>query len=97
MLATAGSLLLQVFVPYHRYVHVLKWLTLALFAYVGALAVVKVPWGEALYGLFVPQPQWNASFVTMLVAILGTTISPSTMLSSKKARTRSRSLAIERS
>jgi Mn2+/Fe2+ NRAMP family transporter len=47
-----------------------------LFAYVIALAVVKVPWGEALRGLIVPTIQWDKTFLTTLVALLGTTISP---------------------
>jgi Mn2+/Fe2+ NRAMP family transporter len=61
---------------YRRYVAILKWLTLALFAYVIALAVVKVPWSAAIRGLLVPSIQWNATFLTTLVALLGTTISP---------------------
>lgn len=72
----AVSVLAQIFFDYDRYVAVLKWLTLSLFAYVIALAVVKVPWGEALKGVLVPQVSWNAEFLTTLVAILGTTISP---------------------
>jgi NRAMP (natural resistance-associated macrophage protein)-like metal ion transporter len=70
------SVLAQVFLDYKRYVAILKWLTLALFAYVIALAVVKVPWGEALRGLIVPTIQWDKTFLTTLVALLGTTISP---------------------
>jgi Mn2+/Fe2+ NRAMP family transporter len=45
---------LQIFMQYQRYVSVLKWLTLALFAYFGTAMVVKVPWGEVAWGLFVP-------------------------------------------
>ena len=45
-------------------------------SYVITLAVVKVPWGEALRGLLVPQVRWDGAFLTTLVAILGTTISP---------------------
>ncbi|WP_234679764.1 Nramp family divalent metal transporter [Bradyrhizobium monzae] len=70
------SVLAQIFFNYDRYVAVLKWLTLSLFAYVIALAVVRVPWTEALKGLLIPQVSWNAAFLTTLVAILGTTISP---------------------
>ena len=70
------SVLAQIFLEYNRYVAILKWLTLALFAYVITLAAVKVPWGEALRGLLVPSLQWDGTFLTMLVAILGTTISP---------------------
>ena len=70
------SVLAQIFLEYRRYVAILKWLTLALFAYVIALAVVKVPWSEAVRGLLVPSIQWNNAFLTTLVALLGTTISP---------------------
>jgi len=65
-----------VFVRYARYVMVLKWLTLSLFAYVAALFATNVPWGEALSGTLVPRIVWSSEFFTTLVAILGTTISP---------------------
>jgi putative effector of murein hydrolase len=39
------TLLLQVFIPYHRYVRFLKWLTLCLLAYAAVLFTVHVPWG----------------------------------------------------
>ena len=70
------SVLAQIFLEYNRYVAILKWLTLALFAYVITLAAVKVPSGEALRGLLLPSLQWDGTFLTTLVAILGTTISP---------------------
>jgi len=72
----AGSVLAQIFFNYDGYVAVLKWLTLSLFAYVIALAAVKVPWAEALNGILIPHVSWNVAFLTTLVAILGTTISP---------------------
>ena len=72
----AISVLAQIFFDYDRYVSVLKWLTLSLFAYVIALAVVKVPLIEALEGLLIPRVRLDAAFLTTLVAILGTTISP---------------------
>jgi len=68
--------LAQIFLDYHRYVAFLKWLTPTLFTYVGALAFVEVPWGEALRGLLIPRITWSNEFLTTLVAILGTTISP---------------------
>lgn len=70
------SALAQVFLNYRRYVSVLKWLTLSLFAYVIALAVVKVDWLAAVEGALIPHMRWNESYVTTVVAILGTTISP---------------------
>jgi NRAMP (natural resistance-associated macrophage protein)-like metal ion transporter len=66
----------QVFMSYRRYVTVLKWLTLALFAYFGTVLTVHIPWGEAALGLFVPTFLPDASFWTTVVALLGTTISP---------------------
>jgi NRAMP (natural resistance-associated macrophage protein)-like metal ion transporter len=72
----ALSLLLQVFVPYRRYVRYLKWLTLALFAYVATAFVVRVPWLAALRATIVPSISWSAEYWMALVAVLGTTISP---------------------
>ena len=72
----AISVVLQVFLKYSRYVSVLKWLTLSLFAYFGTVLVVHVPWGEVARGLFIPKLTTDASFWTSVVAILGTTISP---------------------
>jgi NRAMP (natural resistance-associated macrophage protein)-like metal ion transporter len=71
-----GSVAAQIFMSYGRYVTVLKWLTLSLFSYVAVLAVIHVPWSEALLGIFLPRLQWDPAFFTTLVAILGTTISP---------------------
>src|SRR3569623_2008532 len=70
------SVVAQSFLDYQRYSAVLKWLTLSLFAYVGALAFAHVAWGEALRGLLILHIEWKAAFFTTLVAILGTTISP---------------------
>jgi len=70
------TLVLQVLVPYHRYVKVLKWLTLSLFAYALVLLTVHVPWGEVLRRTAWPHFSLNAAAATMVVAIFGTTISP---------------------
>jgi NRAMP (natural resistance-associated macrophage protein)-like metal ion transporter len=70
------SVVAQIFFDYKRYVAVLKWLTLSLFAYVAALAVANVAWGEALEGALIPHLTWTADYWTTIVAILGTTISP---------------------
>lgn len=67
---------LQVFVSYVRYVRVLKWLTLALFAYVGVVFAVDIPWGEVLGGIVFPTLSLQTDYVTTVVAVLGTTISP---------------------
>src|SRR5207247_541905 len=68
--------ILEVFVSYRRYVSVLKWLTLSLFAYVAVVFTAKVPWDLALRGALVPRLTFDGSHAIALVAVLGTTISP---------------------
>ena len=70
------SLVLQIFVPFPRYAPFLKLLTLALFAYVATVFVVKVPWGEVLYRTVIPIVSFRADYVIVVVAVFGTTISP---------------------
>ncbi|MGB7194769.1 MAG: divalent metal cation transporter [Collimonas pratensis] len=70
------SLLLQVFIPYDRYVRLLKWLTLALLAYVGTAFVVHTPWTEVFAKTVWPQLSWKPAYITTVVAVFGTTISP---------------------
>ncbi len=70
------SVLLQVFVPYVRYVRLLKWLTLALFAYVGTVFSVTIDWPRVLRSLVWPDIAFSRDYLTTLVAIFGTTISP---------------------
>ena len=70
------SVTAEIFLDYKRYVSVLKWLTLSLFAYVGALAFAHISWSQALMGVVVPHITWSADYFTTIVAIFGTTISP---------------------
>lgn len=76
ILLAATSLLLQVFSSYEHYSSVLKWMTLALLAYVATAFVVHIPWASALAATVVPQISLKTDFITGLVAVLGTTISP---------------------
>jgi len=70
------STLLQTYMRYAHYVAVLKWLTLSLFAYVGVAFAVPIPWGTVAYDVIVPNIALKSSYLTVVVAILGTTISP---------------------
>ncbi|MBI2802790.1 MAG: divalent metal cation transporter [Gammaproteobacteria bacterium] len=70
------SVLLQVWVPYRRLAPVLKWFTLTLFVYVLAAFTVNIPWAQVVYSLVVPQVEFTPAFGMMIVAVLGTTISP---------------------
>ena len=54
MLAGVLCVVLQIFVQYTRYVSVLKWLTLSLFAYFGTVMVMDIPWEEMARGVFIP-------------------------------------------
>jgi NRAMP (natural resistance-associated macrophage protein)-like metal ion transporter len=72
----AISLLLQILVPYSRYVHYLKWLTLVLFAYVITSIVMREPKLAALHATFLPSISFHREYFTALIAVLGTTISP---------------------
>ncbi len=69
------SLGLQLFIPYRRYAHLLKWLTLTLLAYVAVLVMIHLDWRAIAIGLVVPRLE-GAAAVTTIVAIFGTTISP---------------------
>jgi NRAMP (natural resistance-associated macrophage protein)-like metal ion transporter len=69
------SLTLQIFVPFPRYSPILKGLTLALFAYVGTVLVVHTPF-DALVQTLIPNLSRDKDYLSMLVAVLGTTISP---------------------
>ncbi|HVM78432.1 MAG TPA: divalent metal cation transporter [Stellaceae bacterium] len=70
------TVVLQVFVPYHRYVYYLKWLTLSLLAYVAVLFTVEVPWREVALRTAWPRLHVDADAATVVVGVFGTTISP---------------------
>jgi NRAMP (natural resistance-associated macrophage protein)-like metal ion transporter len=66
----------EIFIPYRVFANYLKVLTLVLFAYIADAFFAGPDWGKALRATLLPEVRLNASFITTLVAILGTTISP---------------------
>ena len=76
LIFAAVSVLLQVFVRYRRYAPALKFLTLVLFLYVATAFTVHIPWGEAFARAVWPAAEINRDYLFMVVAVLGTTISP---------------------
>ena len=79
--AYAGAIALfcataEIWMAYKRYVVLLKWLTLTLLAYVALLFVLHLPWREVLTGMLLPRVSFTRDALTMLVGVLGTTISP---------------------
>ena len=69
-------LFLEIFIPYHRYAKILRWLCLSLVAYVAVLFVVQVPWGVVSVNAVVPHFLWAKADIALLIALAGTTISP---------------------
>jgi NRAMP (natural resistance-associated macrophage protein)-like metal ion transporter len=67
---------LQVWGSYRLIVKVFKWLTLSLFAYVIAAFLARPDWWAVARATFVPQISFTSEYITTIVAILGTTISP---------------------
>jgi NRAMP (natural resistance-associated macrophage protein)-like metal ion transporter len=76
ILFAAACTTLEIFSSYRQYVRFLKWTTLSLFAYVATVLIVPVPWGEVAYSTFVPHLSWEKDYIVVIVAVLGTTISP---------------------
>ncbi len=66
----------EVVLRYQAYARILRWLTLALLSYVITLFMVHIPWARAIKGLVFPSIEWDSETLMMVVAILGTTISP---------------------
>jgi len=67
---------LEVFMRYRRYVSLLKWSTVALFAYVATALTVKIDWSGVLRDTVLPSLQFNGAYMLAIVAVFGTTISP---------------------
>ena len=67
---------LQAWCNYRFITNIFKWLTLSLFAYIAAAFLSKPDWSEVLRASFVPTIRYDREYLTTLVAILGTTISP---------------------
>jgi NRAMP (natural resistance-associated macrophage protein)-like metal ion transporter len=75
---TAIIAVTQVLIPYRTYVRILKWLCLALLAYVvvALMPSVHIQWSEVVRRLFVPSWSKDPSYLLTIVGFLGTTISP---------------------
>ncbi|MCX7169292.1 MAG: divalent metal cation transporter [Proteobacteria bacterium] len=75
------SMACQVYFSYERTVRILKWLTLALFSYVAVILSVSVPWRQVMSEsiapwIYVPEGTSLNDYASIVVAVLGTTISP---------------------
>ncbi len=66
----------QAYLPYARIAQIFKWLTLALFAYVITAFIVHPPWAEVLAHFAVPRVRLDSGWLSTMVGVLGTTITP---------------------
>jgi Mn2+/Fe2+ NRAMP family transporter len=69
-------LIVQVLGSYRVLAKILKWLTLSLFVYIGASFLARLNWNDVLRHTLIPTFSFDSSLLTILIAILGTTISP---------------------
>lgn len=76
VVVTGVSVAAEAWLSYTRYASILKWITLALLAYVATVMVAHVHWSEAVVGAVLPRLSAGGAAATALVAVLGTTISP---------------------
>lgn len=76
MLFVFGTLALQVFIPYHRYIALLKWLTMSLLAYAAVLFTVHIDWQQVALRTIWPTITPTSTYATVVVGVFGTTISP---------------------
>jgi NRAMP (natural resistance-associated macrophage protein)-like metal ion transporter len=72
---TVSILALQVWGSYELIRNIFRWLALSLLAYVGAAILAKPDLREVLRGTLIPSIQFNAQFLSLLVAVIGTTLS----------------------
>jgi NRAMP (natural resistance-associated macrophage protein)-like metal ion transporter len=70
------SILLQIYLPYARYAHYLKWLAMILLTYIASAILAHLDWSAVLQGAFKPSIHLSKDQVILICAILGTTISP---------------------
>lgn len=71
-----GLLAAQAWLPYATIARIFKWLTLVLFAYVVTAFIVRPPWAEVLIHFAVPRMRFDAGWLSTMVGVLGTTITP---------------------
>jgi NRAMP (natural resistance-associated macrophage protein)-like metal ion transporter len=76
IIITTLTLVCEIFIPYKTYAKYLKYLTLTLFAYIATAIIVTGSWRQTLSFTILPDIQFTKEYLMVIVAILGTTISP---------------------
>lgn len=73
---TGTTIIFLIFFSYNKIASILKYFCLSLLTYFIVPFLVKQDWPHVLSTTFIPSFQWNKEYISILVAILGTTISP---------------------
>ena len=84
------TIVLEVFVKYSRYASILRWLVLSLLAYVAVVFAVGVPWLTVARNLVLPEINLSSGYLTVVVAVFGTTISPTCSSGRRPKRSKTR-------
>lgn len=71
-----GIIAAQIWLPYATLARFFKWLTLTLFAYLVTAFIVRPPWGHVLLHFAIPHVRLSAAWLSTIVGVLGTTITP---------------------
>jgi Mn2+/Fe2+ NRAMP family transporter len=72
---TLAILAVQIWGSYRLIRNIFRWLSLVLLTYVGAAVLARPDLREVLRGTLIPQLRWDREFLSLLVAIIGTTLS----------------------
>ncbi len=73
---TVLMIILAIFLNYHQYARILRWLALSLLAYIFVLGAVHIDWSDVLRNVFTPSVPTSRGEFSALIAVFGTTVSP---------------------
>ena len=76
LLFTATTLFLEIFISYHKYAKILKWLCISLIVYPITVFIIDEPWVTITKASLMPHFEFNFQFLFVITGVLGTTISP---------------------
>ena len=72
---TMAILVLQVWGSYTLIRNIFRWLALVLLAYIGSAVLARPDWPAVIRGTLIPKIQFTQEFLSLLVAVIGTTLS----------------------
>jgi NRAMP (natural resistance-associated macrophage protein)-like metal ion transporter len=67
---------LTIALPYRKIANILRWLCLSLLCYMIVPFLINTDWPQVFWHSLVPEIRWDKDFIMIIVAVLGTTISP---------------------